>query len=595
MSKDSKQTTDSRNVQLPKAPEYIRNSVEGLTGAIMNFGNRNPQDFVSPTSPLQNQAFNGASSIANRYGWGGNSGYGSTPPIQSNPSEANINRSQGGLFDSLGVRPPENTNYDWNAIAAGRSQRDPNFQSAYSGLTSDQHQRIAQEMGLPQQQISIADFARYHYENSPPTDPGERAHQQARYREWSGITDPNSGGKTSNPFGSSGQPVDMGGGMYGPGAGGQPGPIQAQGQSGSQFNPLNGYQDAGLMTRLASMAGPNTYDPSMVGSAQIGDMQQWSPDMLDAQSAYDAAMQAGNFQGASAGAHSLLSGLDKYMSPYTDDVVNTTLANNREAQGQAEAQRAAAAAGSGASRGTRNSIFEAIAQVGRERENANLEAGLRDQAFNTGATFSADDANRRQSAANLNAQLSQQAGLANQQAALQRAGMMFQGALSDQSYQNAAGQFNANSQNNRALTQAGFDQQSNLANQGALNNAGQFNASQADTALNRAMQGAGQLANISNAYQGNERADMGLLSQLGNDQRQIDMEMRNADRGLLDFIMQNASRLGLNTSQITGISNAGTQTTTTTPGLTDYWDLANNTIKAWTGVRNSRSGSGDTD
>lgn len=551
MSKDSKQTTDSRNVQLPKAPEYIRNSVEGLTGAIMNFGNRNPQDFVSPTSPLQNQAFNGASSIANRYGWGGNSGYGSTPPIQSNPSEANINRSQGGLFDSLGVRPPENTNYDWNAIAAGRSQRDPNFQSAYSGLTSDQHQRIAQEMGLPQQQISIADFARYHYENSPPTDPGERAHQQARYREWSGIADPNSGGKTSNPFGSSGQPVDMGGGMYGPGAGGQPGPIQAQGQSGSQFNPLNGYQDAGQMTRLVSMAGPNT----------VNGVQQWSPDMLDAQSAYDAAMQAGNFQGASAGAHSLLSGLDKYMSPYTDDVVNTTLTNNREAQGQAEAQRAAAAAGSGASRGTRNSIFEAIAQVGRERENANLEAGLRDQAFNTGAGLSADDANRRQSASNLNAQLSQQAGLANQQAALQRAGMMFQGALSDQGYQNAAGQFNANT----------------------VNDMNRFNASQADVALDRSMRGAGQLADISNTYQGNERADMGLLSQLGNDQRQIDMEQRTADLGLLQQIMSMAGQLGLNTSQITGIVNNGSQTTTQTPGLMDYWDRINNTIGAVNG------------
>jgi len=583
MSKDSKQETKSQNLQLPKAPEYIRDSVEGLTGAIMNLGNRNPQDYVSPTSPLQNQAFSGANMIANRYGWGSGGsggGYSGAPAMQGNPNDVNVNRSQGGgLFDSLGVRPPENANYDWNAIAAGRSQRDPNFQSAYNGLSSDQHQQIADSMGIADRTVSIADFARYHYENSPPTQPGERANQQARYREWSGIADPaTSGGKTSNPFGDQGQPVNMGNGMYGAGPGGGSQYAQVGGGQPSGYNPLDGYQDASQLTRLASIAGPNTYDPSMASSGMIGDMSQWSPAMLDAQAAYDAAQQAGSsFGGASTRSHSLLDGLDNYMSPYTNDVVDTTLANNREAQGQAEAQRAAAAAGSGAARGTRNSIFEALAQVGRERENANLEAGLRDQAFNTGAGLSASDADRRQSASNMNAQLSQQAGLARQQAELQRAGMMFQGALSDQGYQNAAGQFNANSQNNRTLTQAGFDQQTNLANQGALNNAGQFNASQADTALNRAMQGAGQLANISNAYQGNERADMGLLSQLGNDQRQIDMQQRTADLGLLQQIMSMAGQLGLNTSQVTGISNTGTQNTTTSPGILDW-------IGAGTGV-----------
>ncbi|NQZ48092.1 MAG: hypothetical protein HRT63_11280 [Erythrobacter sp.] len=584
MSKDSKQTTNSNNLQLPKAPDYITDSVEGLTGAIMNLGQRDPNSYVSPQSPLQSQAFGMGSNIASRYG--------ATPmPQFAQPSAdaINIGRNQSaggqGLFDSLGVRQPETVNYDYNAIAGAR----PDIQAAYNTLTPQQHSDIARVTGNPDGRVSLADFARFQIEeNAPNRTPAD----EARLRQLSGFSDKPTDPRTSTRQSQPGRDIMLGAdnrvqmGSPAPQAAAQSAPQAAQSPTG--FNPLALYGQAADATRAAGMAGPNTianaalYSPEMSDAANIGEMASYSPQMLEAQAAYDAALNAANnFSGGRVQAQSLLDGLQNYMSPYTSDVVDTTLAGFDVDAERTRAARAAAAAGSGASRGTRNSIFEAVLEGELARERAGTEAGLRDQAFNTGAGLSASDANLRQSASVANAQLAQQAAEARQRAELQRANMMFQGALTDQSYQNQAGQFNAANQNNRTLAQAGYDQQANLANQAAantgsqfnastLNDLNRFNASQADIALNRTLQGAGQLANIGSTYQGNERADLGLLSDLGAQQRQIDGQQRTADLNLLQTILGMAGGLGLNTSQVTGISNQGTQTSSVTPGLLDY-------------------------
>ena len=532
MSKDSKQTTDSRSVQLPKAPEYIRNGVEGLTGAILNLGNRNPQDYVPGASPLQQQAFGMASNIAQRYG--AQPSYqqpymqgGGGQPVQVGGG----NSGGGGLFDSLGVRTPEHFNYDYQAIAADRANREPAFQQAFDSLTPQQHRDIAEVMGLPDQAITMADFARFHQERGPQISQD----MEDRFRQLSG-------GKTSNPFGGSGTTdmVYMGDGRWGPSANGTAGPISYTGQTqpgptkfNSQIaNPLDMYRDSAGLARGAATAGANTYNPSMI----------------DAQGAYDAAMNAAS--GVSAGstrAHSLLTNLEKYMSPYTNDVVNTTLANSDENDARQLAQAKAEAAGNGAFGGSRYGIMDAVLRGEHSRNRAATEAGLRDAAFNTGAGLSADDANRRQSASNLNAQLATQANLARQQAELQRASLMFAGAQSDQN---------------------------------AMNSAGQFNAGQAERALDRALRGADSLRATGNTQETNERAALGLLGELGGQQRQIAGQVAGADVGLLGTIMQYAQALGLDVSQVTGIVNNGTQTTSTTPGLLDYWGAFNDTLSA---------------
>ena len=518
MNKDNKTTTNSNNLQLPKAPDYITDSVEGLTGAIMNLGQRDPNSYVSPQSPLQSQAFGMGSNIASRYG--------ATPmPQFAQPSAdaINIQRNQSaggqGLFDSLGVRQPKTVNYDYNAIAGAR----PDIQAAYNTLTPQQHSDIARVTGNPDGRVSLADFARFQIEeNAPNRTPAD----EARLRQLSGLntktSDPRLSGRQSQPgrdimLGADNR-VQMG----------APAPQAAQSPTG--FNPLALYGQAADGTRLAGMAGPNLADSSDVLSLLLG---EGGP-----------SVSAG-----SVSAQSLLDNLPAYMSPYTNDVVDTTLSGFDVNAERTRAARAAAAAGSGANRGTRNSIFEAVLEGELARERAGTEAGLRDQAFNTGAGLSADDANRRQSASQANAELAQRASESNAQMQLSR--ML-----------------------NAANMMYGEDQ---------------FNANQMDEALARTLSASGQLANIGSTYQGNERADLGLLSDLGAQQRQIDGQQRTADLNLLQTILGMAGGLGLNTSQVTGISNQGTQTTTQTPGLLNYVNSGLGLIGAGTGAAGWRN------
>ena len=495
MSKDSKQTSTSNTLQLPKAPDYITDSLEGLTGAIMNLGTRDPNQYVAPQSGLQSQAFGMGSNISSRYG-----GTAAPQYAQPNPNAINVSRSQsgGGLFDSLDVRQPNTANYDWQAIANDR----PDIQAAFNSLTPQQHADIARVTGNPDGVVNVSDFARYQIEANGPT-----AEYEQRMKELSGIgakgTDPRLAGRQSQ----SGRDI-----MLGADQSVQMGAAPRSG-SGSGFNPLDLYGQAAAGTTAAGLAGPNLADGSDIFSM-----------LLDNENA--PSVIAGRVS-----AQSLLDDLSSYMSPYTNDVVDTTLAGFDEQAARTRAQQAATAAGSGANRGTRNSIFEAVleGEIGRER--ANTEATLRDTAFNTGAGLSADDANRRQSASQSNAELRQRASEANAQMELQR-----------------------------MLTASEMMYGEN-----------QFNANQMDEALARTLGASGQLANIGSTYQGNERADTGLLAELGAQEREIDAQQRNADLGLLQTILNMAGGLGINSSQVTGVANNTNQTTTSTPGLLDWF------------------------
>lgn len=107
---------------------------------------------------------------------------------------------------------------------------------------------------------------------------------------------------------------------------------------------------------------------------------------------------AGSVAGAKTSPASLLQGLDDYMSPYTEDVVDTTLADFDVDAGRTRAAQAASAARSGAFGGSRFGVREAQTEGELSRARATADAQLRDQAFNTGAALSSEDANRRQQA-----------------------------------------------------------------------------------------------------------------------------------------------------------------------------------------------------
>jgi len=522
MSKDSKQTSTSQTAQLPNAPDYIKNGLEGLSGAIINLGQRNPQSYVPGASNLQNAAFSMGGGLANRYGANVNpqNMSGIDRRIDGHSMIAGGQQApQGGgdssLFGQLGVKQPEGP-LDYNAIFNQR----PHLQDAYNGLTPKDRRDIATVMGIPAGNINAAQFAEFHMNNHPQSEDSI-----ARARAISSPAQPSGGNPAqSNPgrdiyLGS--QPQAMMG-MADPGYSAATLPGQ---------NPLDMYGDAADIARQVSTAGPNqvsdatTYNPAMAGrttvqslpgydaansgavnlgpmaqsagsqvgqmqgydaaqaqSGLIGAVQGWSPAMIDAARAYEAAGNASQaISPGSVKSQSLLTNLDSYMSPYTEDVVDTTLAGFDENAGRIEAQQQAQAASNGAFGGSRYGVLQAITQGELARERAGTEAGLRDTAFNTGAGLSADDANRRQSASATNAQLQTQAQIAAQQAAMQRAQMMFTGAQGDQQAMNAAGQDFANAQNTRTLNQGQFDQQTNLANADLANAARQFGANAQNT------------------------------------------------------------------------------------------------------------------
>jgi hypothetical protein len=112
------------------------------------------------------------------------------------------------------------------------------------------------------------------------------------------------------------------------------------------------------------------------------------------------------------------------------------------------------------------------------------------------------------------------------------------------------------------LRQTGF----NLANQFGMQDAGagnqmlQFNAGQQDNAANRQLQAAGLLGDLSNSYDANTRADLGLMSGLGEQQRGIESAYAGAPLSQLQAMGQLS---GLTPYDIlVGRNTAGTQTGT---------------------------------
>lgn len=150
----------------------------------------------------------------------------------------------------------------------------------------------------------------------------------------------------------------------------------------------------GLNSKIQEIGGYNPYDlvpgPSNLQQQAFTDASTWNP-----------AANYGNIPSVQSA--SLLEGLSNYMSPYTTDVVNTTLAGFDENSGRTRAQQAAQMAATGSFRGSRAGVREGITEGELARERAGAEAQLRDQAFNVGAGLSGQDAARRQMASEANA------------------------------------------------------------------------------------------------------------------------------------------------------------------------------------------------
>jgi hypothetical protein len=275
-------------------------------------------------------------------------------------------------------------------------------------------------------------------------------------------------------------------------------------------------QAGDIFTRVAG-AGPNTYDPSQ------GKAEDWSAQGYDAE----------RFN-----ASSLLEGLDKYMSPYTGQVVDTALADYDFGAGQTRAGQALDEARSGAFGGSGAAITRALTEDSLTRGRGTLSAGLRDTAFTRGAGLSATDAGFRNQAAAANA------AAANQAAA-----------------------FRAQAANQAAAANAAARNQFGLANMDALNEAGRFNAGAMDTALARQLQAGGALGELGAQEGADTRANLALQGTLGADQRAIEQAKAAAPLSVLQALSGTFSGLPLNL--LSGETQTGSQQSSSTSKTSD--------------------------
>ena len=174
--------------------------------------------------------------------------------------------------------------------------------------------------------------------------------------------------------------------------------------------------------------------------------------------------------------------MNPYQNPYEPQVVNSTLDSFDRNSERLRAQQAAAAARSGAFGGSRMAITQAQTEGELARGRAATEAGLRSRGFETAAQLGGLDAGRAQE----------------------------------------AGLFNAASGNQFMLDQAGRTDAASQFGAAAQNQMAQFNAGQADKADNRALQAAQLLGMQAGDHAGNARADLGLMAQLGEQQRGVE-------------------------------------------------------------------------
>ena len=216
--------------------------------------------------------------------------------------------------------------------------------------------------------------------------------------------------------------------------------------------------------------------------------------------AFSGLSEAPSYTAASGSSQSLLTDLDKYMSPYRDQVVNSAVKDWDYNAGQQRAQADLELAASGAFGGSGAAIAKTQLAESQARSRQGTVASLYDQMFTKGAGLSADDAGRRQ--------------------------------------------------------------QMEVANMQAANQAAQFNAQQEAARLDRMLTAGRSLFDQSTAYDANNRDNLSTLAALGETERGINQEIISAPISLLGT--QTALQSGLPLAMFAGQHTTGTGKSTTT-------------------------------
>jgi len=367
------------------------------------------------------------------------------------------------------------------------------------------------------------------------------------------------------------------------------------------------YGQAGDIFSRVAAAGANTYDPTGYDStgydatdatSQGYDAVDWTGQGYDATTGnatnYDAVMagKARNYDAVKAGqaqgydptsavastysASSLLEGLDKYRSPYAQDVVNTALADYDYGAGQTRANQALDEARSGAFGGSGAAITRALTEDNLTRGRGTLSAGLRDQEFTRATGLSAQDAGFRNDASRFNADAQTRVSMSNADAANAAAAFGANArntfSLADALAANEAARFNtgesnrftladADAANRAAATNADAANRFGLANMDARNAASAFGANARNTSA------------AANAAARNSALAFG--ADAGNRATLANAAARNAASAFGADARNTAAAFGANARNEAGRYNAGAMDTALARQLSAGGALAN--------------------
>ena len=244
--------------------------------------------------------------------------------------------------------------------------------------------------------------------------------------------------------------------------------------------------------------------------------------------------------------------LDPYMSPYTQNVIETGQADIERQRQMASNQMGAQAQAAGAFGGSRQAVQEGVLAGEALRQAGALSAQQRQQAFNTALQSGQFDIGNTQQARTL---------ASGQQFQAEQFGQQAREAAANRDQAARAG--NMQAANQFAIQQANFEQQANQANyQGQFQEAGiQGNA-------------AGQLGGLS-------QAGFGMGQQIQQNQMQQGLMQQGLQQSLIDAARgqyQNAvnapmQSLSAPLAALGAQPNQSTTTQSRSPGLFDYLSL----------------------
>ncbi len=248
----------------------------------------------------------------------------------------------------------------------------------------------------------------------------------------------------------------------------------AHGYDAPTLGSAHSYQAQGY--QAPALGSAQTYAGARVGQPIGAFSQSYAPQPV-------ARTQIGPAQTAAAADATAASGADymsRYQNPFTQQVVDTTLAGYDRSAAETRARMAAQAARAGAFGGSRYGIAEGQFAADTALGRAATEAQLRSQGFDTAAGLGQQDAANAQGASQFNAGNRTNMNLANSAAANQAAALQAQldqaGGLFNATQATDAARFGAESRERAGMLNVQQDLQARLAQAGFDQSAGQFNA-----------------------------------------------------------------------------------------------------------------------